>query len=126
MTTPLTSALNVLCELPGSSILDLEFCRDRSVPFAKRPSHVDYPKLMEIETQSFEKLLDNSLASTDLIYDLKKAEMASTDLNTVLLASDLQIKDHLSTAIQDFVEDARRSGRALQKLEAKIEGTVDQ
>ena len=125
LTTPLTSVLAGICRLPGSSLMGLEFCDKMSASQAK-PRHVDYPKLMEIETQSFEKLLDNSISSTDLVFDLKKAEMATADLNTVLLASDLPIKDHLSTAIRAFVDDARGTGRALQRFDAKVEGAIDQ
>lgn len=57
--------------------------------------------------------------------EVKRAEMASQDLITLVRASNLksavQIADRLST----FVEDARGAGRSLRSLGAKIQGAVD-
>lgn len=123
LTTPLHSLTKSLCEFPGVSLVGLDICQR---PKAKSITQPNYPKLMDIESTAFEKLLDNSLTGVDLVFNLKKAEMASADLNTLLHASDMAVKTQLSSAIDAFVQDARIAGRALQRFDAKIEGTIDQ
>jgi hypothetical protein len=128
VTSPITSIVEGLCNVPGISLLGggLSICDRPNAPGPRQTMRPDYPRLMEIETTSFEKLLDNSLSNSDLVLNLKKAEMASADLNTLLMVSDLTIKTQLSTAVGAFVNEARIAGRSLQRFDAKIQGTIDQ
>ncbi|KAF8830717.1 hypothetical protein HHX47_DHR2001122 [Lentinula edodes] len=94
----------------------------------------------------FEELLDNAAGSSGLSLDIKKAEVAMSDLIVLVKYSDLTNKDVLSRclisaerssifkecigvllgdALATFACDARRTGRSLQTLGSKIGGAVD-
>lgn len=81
--------------------------------------------MVEIQSKTFEQLLDESIGSSSVALDIKKAEMATSDLVTLVRMSDLRSKDHLANALSSFSEDARDTARGLQKLNAKISGSVD-
>ncbi|OBZ62674.1 hypothetical protein A0H81_15035 [Grifola frondosa] len=92
---------------------------------ARRPRWADYPRLVDVQSTTFEQLLDEAAGGSGLSLEIKKAEMATTDLVTLVRVSDLRSRDVLASALVDFVEEARRTGRGLQKLTAKINGAVD-
>lgn len=81
--------------------------------------------MIEIQSKTFEQLLDESIGSSSLALDIKKAEMATSDLVTVVRISDLRSKDQLANALSGFSDNARETARGLQKLNAKISGSVD-
>jgi hypothetical protein len=85
----------------------------------------DYPKLVDIQSSSFEQLLDESVGGQGLALEVKKAEMATSDLVTLVRVSDLRSRDTLVRTLVNFVEDAKKTGRGLQSLSAKINGAVD-
>ncbi|KAI0325453.1 hypothetical protein GY45DRAFT_1330264 [Cubamyces sp. BRFM 1775] len=115
------TALGPICWIPGIS--GSVFCRaPQTEPL---PQWADYPKLVEIQSSSFEQLLDGSVGGSGLSLEIKKAEMASKDLITLVRYSELKSKDHLAEALNEFVEDAKRTGKGLQKLTSKINGAVD-
>ncbi|KAI0636081.1 hypothetical protein C8Q77DRAFT_1216556 [Trametes polyzona] len=89
------------------------------------PLRADYPKLVEIQTSNFEQLLDGSVGGSGLSLEIKKAEMASKDLITLVKFSELKSKDLLAQSLFDFVEDAKQTGKGLQKLTSKVNGAVD-
>lgn len=84
-----------------------------------------YPDMIEIQNKAFGQLLDTGPSGSNLYLNLKKAEMATTDLKIVIQASDLRIKDSLAESIEQFVADAKVAGRGLQKLNAQTNGAVD-
>lgn len=114
----LRAAFAPVCWLPfiSSSIM----CRPISVP-----QGADYPKLMEVQTKTFEQLLDETSGGSALSLEVKKAEMATSDLVTLVDISSLQSKELLSGMLTDFVQDAKKTGRRLQKLHSKVGGSVD-
>lgn len=85
----------------------------------------DYPKLVDIQSASFEQLLDESVGGSGLALEVKKAEMATSDLVTLVRVSDLRGKDTLARTLVNFVDDAKKTGRGLQSLSSKINGAVD-
>ncbi|KAI1783298.1 hypothetical protein LXA43DRAFT_1047303 [Ganoderma leucocontextum] len=89
------------------------------------PQRVDYPRLVEIQTSSFERLLDSPVAGPALSLGIKKAEMATKDLITLVEYSELESRELLAQSLLDFVQDAKKTGRGLQKLAARINGAVD-
>lgn len=89
------------------------------------PPTVNYPVLMEAETRTFEQLLDEASGGSVLSLEVKKAEMATSDLVTLVHLSSLTSKETLARMLLDFVEDAKKTGRRLQKLHAKVSGSVD-
>ncbi|THU91495.1 hypothetical protein K435DRAFT_759125 [Dendrothele bispora CBS 962.96] len=127
-------ALKPFCFLPVISSTSM--CRPdipRSTPVGTQipnpkklgPKWADYPKLIDAQN-SFEVLLDDSVGGSGLALDIKKAEMATSDLVVLVRFSQLTSKDLLADTLVKFVQDARKTGRGLQRLGSKVGGAVDQ
>ena len=85
----------------------------------------DYPSLVDLQTRTFDRLLDESVGNQGLALEVKKGEMAGNDLITLVRASDLRSKDQIAERLSKFVIDARGTGRSLHSLGSKIHGAVD-
>ena len=94
-------------------------------PAAGRPVWADYPKLVDLQTRTFDQLLDESIGSKGLAVEVKRAEMANNDLITLVRVSELKSKDQIAERLSKFSDDARGTGRSLHSLGAKIQGAVD-
>lgn len=86
----------------------------------------DYPSLVNVQSKNFEQLLEESSASTGLTLEIKKAEMATTDLMNVVMFSKLASKNVVVDMLKEFVEDAKSTGKGLHRLHAKVGGSVDE
>ena len=131
MTSQLVFFTQPICSLPIVSPM-IPFCHWEA--FKGPPVHTsagrpvrwaDYPKLVDLQTKTFDQLLDESAGSKGLASEVKKAEMASNDLITLVKASDLKSKDQITQRLDRFVDDARGTGRSLHSLGSKINGAVD-
>ncbi|KAF9466636.1 hypothetical protein BDZ94DRAFT_1295755 [Collybia nuda] len=115
-----------LCYLPG--LYSSSLCRPLDA-FKKGqgglPRWADYPKLIDVQTTTFEHLLDESVGNSGLSLEIKRAEMATTDLVTLVRVSDLHSRDTLGDALVEFIGDTKTTGRNLQKLTSRIGGAVD-
>ena len=120
-----------ICSLPIVSRM-IPFCHWDA--FKDPPIHTsagrpvrwaDYPNLVDLQTRTFDQLLDESVGNKRLASEVKKAEMASNDLITLVRASDLRSKDQIADRLSKFVDDARGTGRSLHSLGSKINGAVD-
>ncbi len=111
-----------LCIIPGISGTYL--CKP-SLSESKFPS-ADYPRMIELQTKSFEQLLDESVKGSGLSMEVKKAEMATSDLVTLINFSQLKSKDIMAETLREFVQDARLTARGLNRLNAKVMGAVDE
>ena len=89
------------------------------------PLWADYPRLVEVQSSSFEQLLDESVGGSELSLEIKKAEMVTSDLVTLVRFSDLKGREVIANMLQDFVSDAKLTGRGLHKLSSRIGGAVD-
>ena len=85
----------------------------------------DYPKLVQTESSILEKLLDESVENAGLSLDIKKSEMATSDLVTLVKFSELKSKDQLVEHLETFIDDSKKTGRALQRLGSRVNGAVD-
>ncbi|KAG6865788.1 hypothetical protein C0991_011780 [Blastosporella zonata] len=113
-----------LCLLPG--LYGSRFCEAPTPGGTPSPPRwADYPKLVDVQTSTFEHLLDDSVGGAGLSLELKKAEMATSDLVTLVRISDLKARETLGNTLSEFVDDAKKTGRDLQKLSSKIGGAVD-
>ena len=91
----------------------------------KTPRWADYPKMVDLQSKTFQQLMDESIGGSALSLEVKKAEMAITDLVSFVRLSKLKAKDTLASSLLQFVLDAKKTGRGLQKLSSKIGGAVD-
>jgi hypothetical protein len=132
MTSQLIFFARPFCSIPIVSPL-IPFCRWDA--FKDRPatheSHgrpvqwADYPKLVDMQTKTFDQLLDGSVGNRGLTLEVKKAEMAGNDLITLVRVSDLKSRDQVAERLGMFVDDAKGTGRSLHALGAKIHGAID-
>ncbi|KAF9565340.1 hypothetical protein CPC08DRAFT_741049 [Agrocybe pediades] len=122
----LQKAFSPVCVLPGMS--RLQMCgggRHAQKAVGKRSQWADYPSLMDQQSKTFEQLMGDTVGGSALSLEIKHAEMATTDLVTLVRISDLKAKDSLASSLTSFVDDAKKTGRGLQKLTSKIGGAVD-
>lgn len=120
----LRTAFAPLCNVPGISYTAI--CRsDYEHRDQPPPRWADYPKLVDVQSATFEQLLDESVGGSGLALEIKKAEMATVDLSTMVRVSDLKSRDLIAESLTQFVEDAKKTGRGLQKLSSKVGGAVD-
>lgn len=127
----LRTALGPLCFLPGISRMTI-CASPHSVALLhgspsrlNTPKHADYPTLIDIQSGTFERLLDESVGGAGMGLEIKKAEMATSDLATLVRVSSLTSKDTIAETLDVFVENARRTTRGLQRFSAKVNGAVD-
>jgi len=131
MTSQLVFFARPVCSLPVVSSM-IPFCRWEA--FKESSTHTsagrpvrwaNYPKLVDLQTRAFDQLLDESVGNKRLALAVKRAEMASNDLITMVRASELKSRDQIAERLNKFVDDARGTGRSLHSLGAKIQGAVD-
>ncbi|KAJ7066693.1 hypothetical protein C8F01DRAFT_1124224 [Mycena amicta] len=116
------AAFAPICWLPLVS--QSAFCLPASTQ-QQKPQWADFPRLVDVQSATLEQLLDESASGSTLALQIKKAEMATADLVTLVRVSDLQSRDMLGDALRTFVDDARTASRSLNKLNAKVSGAVD-
>lgn len=111
-----------VCWVPGIASTPLYYIS----PSAPRtPRWADYPKLVEVQESRFEQLLDASAGNLGISLDIKRAEIATGDLITLVKVSDLKSRETLALHLEGFSSDAKRVGRSLQKLSSRIGGAID-
>ncbi|CAK5275942.1 unnamed protein product [Mycena citricolor] len=127
MTHTLQRAVRPLCFIPGLRSASLCAPPTSTVPFVgPGPAKwADFPSLVDLQSTTLAQLLDESTSGAALATQIKKAEMATSDLVTLVGVSDLRSRDMLENTLRGFVNDARATGRALNKLSAKVAGAVD-
>ena len=131
MTSQLIFFARPFCSIPILSSM-IPFCHWPA--FKEPPAHIsagrpvqwaDYPKLIDLQTKTFDQLLDGNVGNRGLTLEVKKAEMAGNDLITLVRVSDLKSRDQIAERLGKFVDDAKGTGRSLHALGAKIHGAID-
>jgi len=127
--TPIISKLRMafapLCYIPGISFLRVCHHDTPSGNGAQPPQWADYPRLVDIQSTTFEQLMNELVGGSALSLEVKKAEMATTDLVTLVRVSELKSREMIANTLVDFVNEAKKTGRGLQKLSSKVNGAVD-
>ncbi|ESK95361.1 hypothetical protein Moror_3886 [Moniliophthora roreri MCA 2997] len=126
ITARVQSIFRPLCVIPGISYTD--FCRYsplKATPHP-RPKRAEFQMLADAQSKTFEQLLDSSVGGSSLSLEIKKAEMATSDLVTLLRFSKLTSRELIAETLVIFLNDARATGRGLQRLGSKVGGAVDQ
>ncbi|PIL29364.1 hypothetical protein GSI_09415 [Ganoderma sinense ZZ0214-1] len=88
-------------------------------------SRADFPGLLAIQHRAFDDLVAGSATNSELIVNVKRAEVAIRDLVVLVKASNLTTKEPLAATLSLFSVDAHRTGRGLQLLMSKTYGTID-
>ena len=78
-----------------------------------------------MESKSLGALLDETVEGPGLALEIKKAEMATSDLATRVRVSNLKSRQMLADSLSDFVKDARKASRGLTRFSSKVGGAVD-
>ena len=125
ISSTLWGAVAPVCYLPLVSRSNLCEAWRTTVSGKQVPRWADYPKMVDIQSKTFEQLMDESIGGSALSLEVKKAEMAITDLVSFVQLSKLKAKETLASSLLQFVLDAKKTGRGLQKLSSKIGGAVD-
>ena len=121
----LWGVVSPVCYLPLVSSSNMCEVWRNTLPGKKALRWADYPKMVNLQSKTFEQLMDESIGGSALSLEVKKAEMAITDLVSFVQLSKLKAKDTLASSLSEFVLDAKRTGRGLQRLSSKIGGAVD-
>jgi hypothetical protein len=128
MSDAVTSALAPMCSIPGLSLVCITSKTSgppRPPNTDRTPQWADFPSLLNVESNTFESLLDETVKGPGLALEIKKAEMATSDLATLVRVSNLNSREILSDSLSEFVKDARKVGRGLTRFSSKVGGTVD-
>ena len=120
----LRSALVPPCTIPGISSSSI--CRwDPQTQDQRTVQWADYPHLVETQSKMFEQLMEKSVGNSALSLEVKKSEVATRDLVTLVQISNLKAKNSLATSLVEFLDDAKKTSRRLHKLSSKVGGAVD-
>lgn len=119
VTPTFRTAFSPLCILPGISKSML------CVPVKPVPS-VDFEKLVNIQGSTFEQLIGESAGGSHLSIEVLRAEMATQDLSLLVRYGDLKSKDNIADMLRTIGMDAKKTGRGLSKLNAKVVGAIDE
>jgi hypothetical protein len=80
---------------------------------------------LNVEGKTFESLLDETVEGPGLALEFKMAEMAASDLATLVRVSKLNSREVLADSLSEFGKDARKVGRGLTRFSSKVGDTVD-
>ncbi|TFK27764.1 hypothetical protein FA15DRAFT_131496 [Coprinopsis marcescibilis] len=124
------AAFTPLCHVPGLSMLGAcQWVRAPTFQVHTTPDGkykpvqwADYPALVDLEQKTFDQLMDESVANFGgaLTLNLKKTEIAVSDLVELVKLSDLAGKESLAESLKVFVKEAKVTGRGLSALGVNI------
>ncbi|KAH9481333.1 hypothetical protein JR316_0005855 [Psilocybe cubensis] len=126
ISSTLYSTFYPICYIPGISSSPI--CRplEPVIPTAKKQAKwPDFPKLVEVQSKTFEQLLSESIGGPALSMELQSAQMATKDLAVLVKHSSLSSKDKLVGILKDIASDAKVAADQLGRLTAKVGGSVD-
>jgi len=122
------STLAPMCTIPVISLL----CPAGAHVGPSRPPNpqhtpvwADFPSLIKVEDKTFESLIDETVEGAGLALEIKKAEMATSDLVTLVRGSNMESRKILTNALSAFEKDARKVSRGLTRFSSKVGGAVD-
>ncbi|CAG8708041.1 2555_t:CDS:2 [Acaulospora morrowiae] len=108
----------ILCSMPLSGML----------PLCQTPIP-DFTKLVNRQVDTYEQIMDQQLTydgpSSSLALDIKKAELATADLRTLIKYSSLVSGPEIVNRLTEFVEKARNVGMNLQVLQSRTKSSLD-
>lgn len=122
--------LSPICAIPVISSLSICLLWKTPPPSGSSksaaPKSPDYSLLMNVQSKSFDHLLQELAGGAGLSLEIKKAEMATSDLVARVRLSELSARDSIARVLSEFVIGAKKTGRDLQRLTSKVGGSVDE
>jgi hypothetical protein len=125
------TVLRPVCSVPGARFI-LPVCSRFTAPARTLPSDLpgpaqqaDFKSLAELEDQALTPLLISTAGNSAFSNELKYAEFAIEDVITHVVSSKMSSRDSIVETLNEFLDDARRSARALQNFNAEVAGAVD-
>jgi hypothetical protein len=76
----LCGSVSPVCYIPFISSSNLCDAWRKTLPEKKAPQWANYPKMVDLQSKTFQQLMDEFIGSSALSLEVKKAEMAITDL----------------------------------------------
>jgi hypothetical protein len=123
-----TTLVVPFCAMPGVSNV-LPFCdlvEKNTTGGPPRTAHgPDFRHLVSVQEKTFGTLLSTSAGGSRLAFELKAAQLATTDLSTLVRVSRFVSRDLIADTLIDIANDAKLASRGLQSFEAKLGGAVD-
>ncbi|KAH9914570.1 uncharacterized protein B0H18DRAFT_959743 [Fomitopsis serialis] len=83
------------------------------------------PLLLGAQTTGMERVLNQTGAHAEIVFDLLETRLASVDLSILVQSSDLEYRHQISSLIDKVADDALDLNRGLQHLSAKITSGFD-
>lgn len=117
-----------ICTVPAVSLLcsTIKHGGPSHPPNPERiPLWADFPNLLKVESKTLEALLDGTVEVPGLALEMKKAEMATSDLAMLVQVSKLNNREFLADALREFVKDARKVSRGLMSFSSSVGSAVD-
>ncbi|KAH8987062.1 hypothetical protein EDB86DRAFT_2951582 [Lactarius hatsudake] len=116
-----STALAPICSIPIVSLVCPTFQPYPTSPSNHVPRRADVPRLLDVESKILESLVDETAEDSELALEIKKAEIATSDLVTLVRVSNLNGRDILVDSLSGFVKDARRVGRGLTRFSSRVD-----
>jgi len=117
-----------ICSVPAVSLLcsTIKHGGPSHPPNPERiPLWADFPNLLKVESKTLEALLDGTVEVPGLALEMKKAEMATSDLAMLVQVSKLNNREFLANDLREFVKDARIVSRGLMSFSSSVGSAVD-
>lgn len=123
MSDAVGSVLGQMCSVPAVSLLCPTIA---SPPNPERiPLWADFPSLLKVESKTLEALLDGTVEVPGLALEMKKAEMATSDLAMLVRISKLNGREFIADSLREFVKDSRQASRGLMSFSSSVGSAVD-
>jgi hypothetical protein len=123
-----TALVVPFCAMPGVSNV-LPFCdlveKNTTGGPPRTARGPDFRHLVSVQEKTFGTLLSTSAGGSRLAFELKAAQLATTDLSTLVRVSRFVSRDRIADTLIDIANDAKLASRGLQSFEAKLGGAVD-
>ncbi|KAF9032957.1 hypothetical protein BJ165DRAFT_1377786, partial [Panaeolus papilionaceus] len=116
-------ALSPFCWVPVVS--QSHMCRPIDTESSTKARQADFVRLEEEQSQTLHTVLVESFGNSALALDIKRAELATSDLATLVQVSNLSMKKAIEDHLRDFGGRAAKTADGLQNLAAKVNGAFD-
>jgi hypothetical protein len=80
---------------------------------------------MDVQQDSLELLLDESVGMATTSWEIRRSEIATSDLITLVKLSKLKSRSILTGALEDFLRKARSTSDSLRRLDSRVGFLVD-